>query len=160
MSCLYIVSNYLHYYILYIHKFIQIYIIHLKCYGSGSVWNRFILTSRIRIRFMNRIQKQIRVAKNQPKSWKISTKINKNHKNITHFFLKKILNFYLTEKNIYLKNYKTDNLLEKLIFYWKKKLIFFLSFFSFSILSRIRSRIRIRFSYFTKRIRGSRSISK
>ena len=33
-------------------------------------------------------------SKNQPKSWKISTKINENHKNIIHFF-SKLLNLCL-----------------------------------------------------------------
>ena len=47
----------------------------IMCCGSGSVGIRFILVSRIRIQ----------VAKNQPKSWKISTKINQNHKTAIHF---------------------------------------------------------------------------
>ena len=55
-----------------------------QCCGSGSVWIRFILISRIRIG----------VAKNQPKSWKMSKKINENHKNIIYFF-SKLLNLCL-----------------------------------------------------------------
>ena len=45
--------------------------------GSVSFWSAGSAS-------MKRIR--IRVAKNQPKSWKISTKINENHKNIIHFF--------------------------------------------------------------------------
>ena len=46
----------------------------MQCCGSGSVWICFILVSRSQ------------VARYQPKSWKISKKINQNHKNIIHFF--------------------------------------------------------------------------
>ena len=93
----------------------------------------FHLVSRIRIRFM----KKIRVAKNQPKSWKISTKKSTKIRRISWFFSSKILNLCLTDINIYPM---------------KKKGIF-------SILEgRIRSRIRM--YYFIKRIRGSGSISK
>ena len=63
-----------------------------QCCGSGSVRIRFILVSLIRIR----------VAKNQRKSWKISTNINQNPKNIIHFFKNIKLMFnghkYLTHK--------------------------------------------------------------
>ena len=71
-----------------------------QCCGSGSVWIRFILVSRIRIQ----------VARNQPKSWIMSTKINQNHKNIIHFFQKTYL--CLTDMNIYPINNKTDHFLE------------------------------------------------
>ena len=52
--------------------------------GLLRIRSRCILVSRIRIRFI----KRIRVAKNQLKSWRISTKINKNHKNISYIFSK------------------------------------------------------------------------
>ena len=98
-------------------------------YGSG-----FILATRIRIwiRFM----KRIRVAKNQPKSWKISTKSTKITrisyiffcKNIIQFFLQKyhtfffakISNFCLFDRNIYLINNITRYFSEKYIFDGKK----------------------------------------
>ena len=89
----------------------------IQCCGSGSVWIRFILVSRIRIR----------VAKNQPKSWKISTKMNLNHQNIIHFFFKTI-KLMFTDINIFPVNNKTDHISEKYIFYRKKvkqQLIFF-----------------------------------
>ena len=81
----------------------------------------FTAVLRIRIRFILIRRIRIWVAKNQPKSWKISTKIIR----ISFIFFKTI------------------------------KLIF-------PILARIWSRIRIRnrIRYFTKRIRGSGSISK
>ena len=47
-----------------------------QCFGSDSVWIRFISARRIWIGFM----KRIRVAENQPKSWKISTKINQEYR--------------------------------------------------------------------------------
>ena len=79
----------------------------MRCCGYGLVLIRFILVGRILV--------AIWVAKNLPKSWKISTKINQNHKNIIHFF-SKILNLCLTEINIYHINNKTDHFLEKYIF--------------------------------------------
>ena len=54
-----------------------------QCCGSGSVWIRFILVSRIQ------------VAKDQPKSWKISKKFNQNHALGYHTFFSKILNVWL-----------------------------------------------------------------
>ena len=42
--------------------------------------------------------KWIRIAKNQPKSWKISTKINQNHKNILLFFRKYLLKKYIFDR--------------------------------------------------------------
>ena len=95
---------------------------------------------------MKRIR--IRVAKNQPKSWKILTKIIK----ISYMFFKTI-ELMFTDINIYSINNKTDHISEKYIFYIKKVDIF-------PILGRIWSRIRIRIRYFTKQIRGSGSISK
>ena len=62
---------------------------------------------------MKRIR--IRVAKNQAKSWKI----NENHKNIIHFFLK-TFELIFTDINIYPINNKTDQISEKYIFYRKK----------------------------------------
>ena len=56
-----------------------------------------LLTSVLRIRFV--LVNRIRVAKNQPKSWKTSTKINENHKNIIHFF--KTIKLMFTDLNIY-----------------------------------------------------------
>ena len=67
---------------------------------------------------------------------------NKNHNNITHFYLK-ILNLCLTDINIYPISNKTDNFLEIHILKRKEK-----SFFKVGIF-----RIRIRICYFTKRIR-------
>ena len=65
----------------------------------------FILVSRIRIR----------VAKNQPKSRKVSTKIIR----ISYIFFKTI-KLMFTDINIYLINNKTDHILEKYIFLQKK----------------------------------------
>ena len=56
---------------------------------------------------MKRIRIRIQVAKNQPKSWKISTTKNQPyHKNLIHF--SKIINLCLTDINICLINNKTD----------------------------------------------------
>ena len=75
----------------------------------------FISATRIRICFMKRIRKWIQVAKNHGKSWKISTKINQNHKKYIYFF--KIFNFWLTDIHIYLINNKTNHFfVEKYIF--------------------------------------------
>ena len=105
---------------------------------------------------MKRIR--IRVAKNQPKSLKISTKINENHKNIIHFFFKTI-KLMFTDLNIYPTNNKTDHISERYFFYIKNSKT---KVDIFPILGRIwiRIRSRIRIRYFTKRIRGSGSISK
>ena len=68
---------------------------------------RSILFSRIRnrIHFMKLIRKRNWVVKNQPKSWKISTKINRNHKNIWHKYLPKNLqNRTFLEKYIFNRN--------------------------------------------------------
>ena len=64
-----------------------------QCFGSGSVWIRFTLVSRIRFNETDRI----REAKNQPKSWKI--------------FSKKLI--FCLDINIYLINNKTNHFLEK-----------------------------------------------
>ena len=83
-------------------------------FNQCSVLIRFISASRIRIHFMERIRKRIQVTKNLPKSWKISTEINQNNKNIIHFFINiKLLFKY---KNVYLINNKTDHFLQKYIF--------------------------------------------
>ena len=50
-------------------------------YGSVSFWSAGSGSAS-----MKRIRIRIRVAKNQPKSWKIFTKINENHKNTINFF--------------------------------------------------------------------------
>ena len=83
---------------------------------------RFILVSRIRIQ----------VAKNLPKSWKLSTKTNQNHQNIIHFFLSKLINLCLTDMNIYPINNITDHFLKKYIFNRKsfKKSLYYLDFVS------------------------------
>ena len=78
-------------------------------FGSVSFWSAISGSAS-----MKRIR--ILVAKNQPKSWKISTKINKNH-----FSTIKLM---FTDMNIYSINNKTDHISEKYIFYRKKKLIF------------------------------------
>ena len=93
---------------------------------------RFISACWIQIRFM----KRIRLARNQPKSWKISAKINQNFT----FYLFKNINFCLPDINIYLIKKHKKSFLEKYIFNWKKVVIF-------SILDRIRIR------YSTKWIR-------
>ena len=49
---------------------------------------------------------------------------HKNHKNIIHLF-SKMLNFCLTDINIYLINNKTDHFLEKYTFKRKKKKVGF-----------------------------------
>ena len=112
-------------------------------FGSVSFWSTGSAS-------MKRIR--IRVAKNQPKSWKISTKITR----ISYIFFKTI-ELMFTDINIYPINNKTDHILEKYIFYRKKSKT---KVDIFPILGRIWSRIRIRIRYFTKRIRGSGSISK
>ena len=91
-----------------------------------------------------------RVAKNQSKSWKISTKINENHKNIIRFF--KTIKLMFTDKYLPHK-YQLGHISEKYIFFYRKKSK--TKGDIFPILGRIWSRIRIR--YFTKRIRGSGS---
>ena len=106
-------------------------------FGSISFWSAGSASMK---------QIRIRVAKNQPKSWKISTKIIR----ISYIFFRTIKPMF-TDINIYSINNKTDHISDKYIFY--RKIIFF-----FPIKGRICSRIRI--LYFTKRIRGSGSISK
>ena len=65
--------------------------------------------------------------KNQPKSWKIFTKVNQNHNIISYIIFEKKLNFCLKVINIYLINNKTSIflgnifLIEKKV---KKKLVF------------------------------------
>ena len=91
-----------------------------------------------------------RVAKNQPKSWKISSKIIR----ISYIFFKTIIiKLMFTDLNIYPTYNKTDHISEKYIFYIKKSKT---KVDIFPILGRIWIRVR----YFTKRIRGSGSISK
>ena len=93
---------------------------------------------------MKRIR--IRVAKNQQKSWKISTKINENHKNTIHFF--KTIKLMFTDINVHPINDKTDHISEKYIFYRKKSRT---KVDIFPILGRIWSRIHMKM----KRIRNT-----
>ena len=96
--------------------------------------------------------KRIRVARNQPKSWTIFTKIDRNPKNIIHFF--ESIKFCLTDIIIYLVNNKAIQFLEKYIFDRKKS---FLKDGIFLNLGRIWSRIRIgiQIRIKTKRIRNT-----
>ena len=107
------------------------YILHyfFQCFGSGfvSFWSAGSGSAS-----MKRIR--IQVTKNQPKSWKISTKINR----ISCIFFKTI-KLMFTDINIYSINNKTDHISEKYIF--------------FPILGRIWSRIRIHIKM--KRIRNT-----
>ena len=98
--------------------------------GSGSVCIRFILVSDNHGKF----------TQSPPKSLEY------------HTFLQKILNLCLTDIYFYPIKNKTDHFWKKYIFLIEKKI---LKVGIFSILGRIRSRIRV--CYFTKRIRGSRS---
>ena len=98
-----------------------------------------MLNSVIRIRF-DPAMKRIRVAKNQPESWKISTKNLPISQEYHTFFFKNIKLLFNVHKYIF--NRKKIGI--------------------FSILGLIRSRIRIRIRYSTKLIweSGSGSISK
>ena len=89
----------------------------MQCFRSRSVRIRFILASRIRIRFMKRIR--IQVAK---KSAKIMANSHKNQPKSQeyHVFFFLILNFSLTDINIYLINNKTNQFLNQYIFDRKK----------------------------------------
>ena len=58
--------------------------------------------------FRTLLMKRIRVAKDPPKSWKNFTKITR-----ISYILSKILNFCLTDINIYLINNKANHYLEK-----------------------------------------------
>ena len=78
--------------------------------------------------------KRIRVAKNQPKSWKISTKIIRK----SYIFFKTIKPMF-TDINIYPINIKTGHISEKYIFYRNKSKT---KVDIFPILGRIWSRIR------------------
>ena len=120
-----------------------------QCCGSGSVsfWSADPFHET----------KPVQVAKNQSKSWKISTKINQNHKNIIHLF-KKILNLCLTDINIYPIKNKTDHFWRN-IFLIEKKVKKKDGIFSGRIRSRILihcfktdPRIRIRIHIEMKRI--------
>ena len=82
-------------------------------FGSVSFWSAGSAS-------MKRIRN--RVAKYQPKSWKISTKINANQKNIIHFF--KTIKLIFTDINIYPINNKTDHISEKYILDRKKNWYF------------------------------------
>ena len=81
-------------------------------FGSVSFWSAGSV-----------LMKRIWIAKNLWKSWKISTKINQNHKNIIHFF--KNIKLMFNGLKCLPHNIKTDNFWGKYIFDSKKVVIFF-----------------------------------
>ena len=113
-----------------------------QCCGSESVWIRFILVSRIRIRFVETDPHPGSI-----KSAKIMENFHINQlKSLEyHTFFFKTIKLMITDINIYPINNKTDHISEEYNFHIKKvkqKLVF------------SRSRIRIRIRYFTKGLSG------